>query len=394
MNNTRPQALVVAKAYPPVVGGVETYSEAVVRAYMRRGIVPTVMTQTKGKAGWREIDYPEGRIKIFNTGAGNQPWVFARLLWAMLGAFPRANFEFMHATTWRPALALLPFARSTPLLITVHGREVMNYPRILMRPMIELLRRADAVVTVSNATMKVAEVALHGKKANGRWGVAFNGISYPDEAKQYVRVASTAESRVRLVSLARLISRKNIQGCISALADLREEGINQFEYWIAGKGPLEHELQALVHSLHLEEHVRFLGRVPEEELTRLYQGADIFLHPQTNVGEGNDFEGFGLVIADAMSFGCAVVAGDSGGPRDFVKHNNTGLLVDGLNADELKSAIRSLIIDPALRSRLSESGRDYALSTLSWDSHVENILTLSAGGRRPKRDDPANDDQQ
>lgn len=380
MNQAKSQVLVVAKAYPPIVGGVETYSEALVRAYMRRNLQPTVLTQTTGKPGWHKVEYPEGSVDIFNAGAGSQAWVFARLLWAMLHIFSKIKFEFMHATTWRPALALLPFSRNIPMLITIHGREVMNYPWILKRPMIELLRRADMVVTVSHATMGVAQAALHGRDATGRWIVAFNGISYPEEARLHTRNAAATDRPVRLLSLARLIPRKNIQGCIEALGELRAEGISNFEYWIAGKGPLEQQLRIAVHDLDLHEHVRFLGYVPSDEMTNLYRETDVFLHPQTNVGEGNDFEGFGLVIADAMSFGCAVVAGDAGGPRDFVRDNSNGILVDGLNKAALKLAIMNLINKPDLRERLSECGRTYATTQLSWDAHAEQIL-----GHMPSR---------
>ncbi|WP_269791602.1 glycosyltransferase family 4 protein [Stenotrophomonas sp. Iso1] len=375
MNQSKPQILVVAKAYPPIVGGVETYSEALVRAYMRRGLEPTVLTQTTGRAGWHKVEYPEGSIDVFNTGAGNQAWVFCRFMAAMARLHTKRRFAFMHATTWRPALAILPFTRNTLMLITVHGREVMNYPWILKRPMIELLRRADMVITVSHATMEIARTALHGRSVLGRWIVAFNGISYPDEAKHHIREPTATDRPVRLLSLARLVPRKNIQGCISALGELHAEGINGFEYWVAGTGPMEQELRAAVLDLGLQEHVRFLGYVPTNELTSLYQNADVFLHPQTNVGEGNDFEGFGLVIADAMSFGCAVVAGEAGGPRDFIQNNSNGILVDGLNGSDLKSAIIDLINKPDLRERLSECGQAYAITKLSWDAHVDQIMS-------------------
>lgn len=181
---------------------------------------------------------------------------------------------------------------------------------------------------------------------------------------------------VRLLSLARHVPRKNIQGCIAALAQLHQEGLD-FEYHIGGRGPMMASLQAQVIEAGLAEKVKFLGYVADEAVPSLFMEADAFLHPQTNVGEGNDFEGFGLVIADAMSFGCTVLAGDAGGPRDFVRHEVNGLLVDGLNGPELIAEIRRLIIDHELRNRLGQEGRRFALHELDWTKHVRSLIGLA-----------------
>jgi len=386
MSNSKGIVLLVAKSYPPVVGGVETYSESVARGYLRRNLIPIVLTQTAGDSGWRCISYPEGVIRLFNTGPGKQSWVFARLLFEAASVFRRERFTFVHATTWRPALAICVFARKLPLVLTVHGREVMNYPWFLKHPMIGLLRRADVLAAVSSATMEIAKTALHRRRPRGKWIVAFNGISYPDEARSFFRENSLPNASINLLSLARLVPRKNVQACIQAIMELRDEGVTGFRYAIAGRGPMEMELKATVRKNGLEDIVHFLGYVADRDLPSLYQAADVFLHPQTNVGEGNDFEGFGLVIADAMSFGCAVLAGDAGGPRDFVTHNTTGILADGMSSSEVKEAIRRLVTDTQLRRRLSSNGRAYALSELSWDRHVEKIVqSLPGTSRLPNR---------
>lgn len=367
--------LVVAKAYPPVVGGVETYSEALVRAYLRSGHSVTVMTQTLGLEGWRKVDYAEGAVQLFNAGKGSQFHVLRRLLAEAWRLSKRTRYSLVHSTTWRPALAVVPFFRSSAFILTVHGREVLNYPRFVKPAMVEILRRADVVVTVSKATMRIAREALGGVTPKGKWVSRFNGISYPQEARSFERDGGRDVSTpVRLLSLARLVPRKNIQGCIAALAELRAEGVDSFEYAIGGRGPMLDELKRSVLEMGLQEHVRFLGYVDDDDLPSLYKNADVFLHPQTNVGEGNDFEGFGLVIADAMSFGCAVVAGSAGGPSDFVCHMQSGMLVDGLEHAALKESIRRLLLDEQLREKLSKAGREYALAELSWDRHVAGIL--------------------
>jgi phosphatidylinositol alpha-1,6-mannosyltransferase len=371
-------ALLIAKAYPPVVGGIETYSEEVARAYLARGISVTVVTQTEGAASRSERLYPEGRVQLYNTGPGRQAVVFLRLLFILRRLLARQRFDMVHVTTWRPALALLPWRRQCPMVVTVHGREVLNYPFFLKRPMIEVLRRADILVTVSSATMAVAREALFGHTARGIWKVALNGISFPDAARSSTHVPSLENSPVQLLTLARHVPRKNIDGCLRALAALRDEGL-RFNYLVAGRGPMHEALKSLVRELGLDNTVTFLGYVPDSALPDLYRKSDVFLHPQTNVGDGNDFEGFGLVIADAMSFGCAVLAGVAGGPRDFICDRQTGILVDGLDQDAITAAIRELILDAVLRKRIADAGRSYALKQLSWNNHIDVILSGVSG---------------
>ena len=85
-------------------------------------------------------------------------------------------------------------------------------------------------------------------------------------------------------------------------------------------------------------------------------------------------EGFGITIADAMSFACVPIAGASGGPLDFIRHEETGYLVDGLDQGAIESALRALHDHPGMRENMSLAARNFAIDKLTWNQHVENIL--------------------
>lgn len=365
--------LVIAKAFPPVVGGVESYSQWIVREYLRRNFIVVVVTQTTGASTWSKRVYPEGTIDLYNTGPGNQFFTFLSI-YRKISYLDLSDFDFIHATTWRPAVALLPFLKNVSLVCTVHGREVLNYPLFLRSAMIAVLKRSRVVVTVSNATMEIAKGALRGKQPFGQWVCAFNGLSFCEAAANFRRPEHTLENLTTIFSLSRHVPRKNIQGCLLALAKVSQVSQLNFKYLIGGEGPLTDHLKKLVGDLGLEEKVEFLGHVADCELPSLYKQSDIFLHPQTHVGEGRDFEGFGLVIADALSFGCAVIAGQDGGPSDFINNEVTGLLIDGGDVDLLETRISKLMTDHEYRIGLGENGREYALANLSWSRHVDSIL--------------------
>lgn len=129
------------------------------------------------------------------------------------------------------------------------------------------------------------------------------------------------------------------------------------------------------------EHVRFLGYVESDDVPRLYASSDVFLHPQIDLEDNKDFEGFGLSIADAMSFGCLAIAGNGSGPSDFIEDGKTGLLVDGTNQIQLVNTINAVIKDPEAHVRIASAGKAYVTEVLSWDKHVETIFSALRGRR-------------
>ena len=96
---------------------------------------------------------------------------------------------------------------------------------------------------------------------------------------------------------------------------------------IAGGGRDEQRLKRL--AADLAAPVRFLGRVPNDDLPRLYGCADVFTMLCRNRWGGLEQEGFGIVFVEAAACGVPQVAGDSGGAADAVADGETGLVVGG-----------------------------------------------------------------
>lgn len=103
--------------------------------------------------------------------------------------------------------------------------------------------------------------------------------------------------------------------------------------------------------------VRFLGRVPDEELPALYGGALAFLCPST-------YEGFGLCALEAMACGTPVIAADAAGLPEAV--GEAGLLVKASDVGELAAVIEAVVEDGGMRARLARRGRARARS-FSWE---------------------------
>lgn len=373
MGGTRGRTIVVlAKAFPPTLGGVETYSEQIVRAYLRAGYDVMVLTQTDGTRGWARRHTIEGEYQLFNTGPGSQLAVFRKLLAETKKVRARTDtIRGVHSTTWRVALvAQLVFPHRTRV-VTVHGREVLNFPLGAGAAMRWVLGRATVVLCVSTATRTIGIRAARPRDAS-RWLVSFNGLTEFRSAD-----APSVDGRqgtVRLLSLCRLVPRKNIARAVEAVALLPKHLRENLDFRIAGRGPEWDHIRQEISRLGLSEQVTMLGFVPDDSVGDLYDWADIFVHPHSHVGVGSDFEGFGIAIADAMAHGCMVVSGRDGGPADFVLDGETGLLVDGNDVSSVARALERALSDESLRRRVADAGRRFASEHFSWDVHVRQAV--------------------
>lgn len=149
---------------------------------------------------------------------------------------------------------------------------------------------------------------------------------------------------MRILAVGRLVPQKRFDVLLKGLSALKDAGVN-FDAHIFGEGPLRLELESLSRSLGLESSVTFEGFEPD--LSRIYgHGGCLVL--------SSDYEGFGNVMVEAMSFGCPVVATDAPfGPRELLDNGRAGVLIERRDPSALALALRDLAADPAHARRLS-----------------------------------------
>lgn len=118
----------------------------------------------------------------------------------------------------------------------------------------------------------------------------------------------------------RLTSYKRFDITVAAFSKL---GIPLYVY---GDGPEKGKLESIAHS-----NVKFLGRVPDGELSELYQNAVAFVNPQV--------EDFGLTMVEAQACGRPVIAFNQGGALDIVKEGVTGTFFDEQSWEALADTV-------------------------------------------------------
>lgn len=108
-------------------------------------------------------------------------------------------------------------------------------------------------------------------------------------------------------------------------------------------------LRPLVSSLGLDGAVTLTGQVADAG--PYIEGMDILVN-------ASDPEPFGIVLLEAMARGVTVVAVNSGGPAEFIKHERTGMLARSGQPEALADALQSLLDSPGLRQALADAGRE------------------------------------
>ena len=114
---------------------------------------------------------------------------------------------------------------------------------------------------------------------------------------------------------------------------------------VVGDGTLRASMEEQAAQLGCADHIRFVGRQPQEELSQWYSQMDIVLMPSRS-------EGFGLTAIEAMAHGCVMVASDVGGLPEVVRDGICGLLHRTEDVADMAAKISTLIGDPALYTQL------------------------------------------
>jgi glycosyltransferase involved in cell wall biosynthesis len=145
-----------------------------------------------------------------------------------------------------------------------------------------------------------------------------------------------------------------------------------------GKGWLYEETLDLVKKLGLEPWVKFLGRVPDEELHKLYVAARCLIHPA-------HYEGFGLPPLEAMACGTPTIVSNISSLPEVV--GDAALLVDPRDPEELAVAMQRLLSDDDLHAELSEKGLQRA-RVFSWERAARRTLDVYRKVAEPRRAAP------
>jgi phosphatidylinositol alpha-1,6-mannosyltransferase len=264
------------------------------------------------------------------------------------------------------------------LVLWVLGEDAVFFRRCKVEAPVQrwMMRCADRVVAISNNTARICR-ELGATDANLRIvcpGVDLSAFRPDPEGAARIRSRHRVGEGPVLVTIGRLHKRKGHDKVMEALPAVRAR-FPAVKYLVVGDStgaPLEDadELHRLAGRLELQDTVRFVGAAPSSELAAYYSAADLFVMPNRQIGE--EIEGFGMCFLEAAACGRACVAGDSGGSVDAVRHEKTGLVVDGTDAGNVAQAIIRLLADGEERRSFEEAAPAWA-AEFAWDRVYERF---------------------
>lgn len=356
-----PPIFLITHEFYPTRGGIATFAEEIAKASVDLGYDLEVWAQSV-RSGVAEKSWPFRIRRLPLKGTHN--------LWCqfVLGRqLVRDRRRLRHAIVYLPepgpmlTMMLLQFFRTFRpgrLVLTFHGSEILNFAHSPWRRGLarRLIGHATRVTTLTNYTQEL--LLSYFPEAASKISLS------PGALRTDLTVLPSKKGRsagkIIVLTVGRLHPRKGQLLTLQALQMLSPEVRAQLEYWIVGgqsKDNYEQTLRATA-AERPDLVVRFLGNLPDDELSDVYDRADIFA--MTSVNHGHSIEGFGLVYLEAAAHGLPVVAHDVGGVSEAVVDGVTGLLVPPDRPAQLAAAFEQLVFDEELRRSLGAAGRSWA----------------------------------
>ncbi len=364
----------VSPWFYPHLGGVESHVRSLSAELAARGHEVTVVTSRDDPSrpaeekvdGFRVIRV-KPRMIVMRTP------IVPRMRASVRGL----SADVVHAHSPPPMAAHYAGAgaaeRGTPFVVTYHCD--VELPSAWGTFVETVYRRSLGASTLREADKVVVTTRTYAATSRAVWRynptVIPNAVDHrrfrPEVDGSSVRERLKISSDQPVVLLVgRIVPHKGVEHFIEAARFVPEA-----QFLVAGDGSLLPAMKRLATAMGLSQRVRFLGRVSDDNLPRLYAACDVFVLPSVS-----RLEAFGIVALEAMATGKPVVVADIPGVREVIEDGREGLLADPVNPEDLAAKIRRLLADPDARRSMGQRGREKVVSSFSLERVTDQIEAL------------------
>jgi glycosyltransferase involved in cell wall biosynthesis len=145
-------------------------------------------------------------------------------------------------------------------------------------------------------------------------------------------------------------------------------------FLLIGGGRFRDEVEQIIRRARKESRVIFAGHVDHHKVPAMLDACDILLSPHVPLEDGSDFFGSPTKLFEYMAMGKGIVASRLGQIGNVLAHEETALLVEPANVQELSAAIMRLAESPELRARLGAAARRAAVERHTWKQNAQRVL--------------------
>ncbi|NEU73498.1 glycosyltransferase family 4 protein [Hassallia byssoidea VB512170] len=363
--------------FPKTPGGLERYIYELTKE----------LAKNEDKVELCGVGLPEAEenlpIKLTNLASPDSP-IWQRL-WSIRTNFQKTRVDTPDAINLHfalysyPILNLLP--KEVPITFNFHGpwasesheEGVNKVTAFLKHWLIEkrVYDRCDRFIVLSKAFGNILhqQYQVPTDKINViPGGVDINQFQpnlSPQEARSKL---NWSQDRPVIFTSRRLVNRVGLDKLLIAIATIKPR-IPDVWLAIGGRGPLEAALKQQATELGLDDHVQFLGFLPDEELPIAYQAADLSVMPSQS------FEGFGLAIVESLACGTPVVCTPVGGMPEILEPFSPHLITDSIEVSAIAEKLEEVLLRK-LPVPSREDCRNYAVTQFDWQKIATQVRSI------------------
>lgn len=344
-------------------GGVQAHIADLATYLISQGHFVSVLAPTSDEDGLPDYVVSAGKpIAIPYNGAVARilfgPIAFARVRqWIAQGEF---DLLHLHEPAI-PSISLLAcFAAEGPLVGTFHASAKKQKAIFAIGPILEpVIEKLTARIAVSEAARSTLTEHLETDAVvvpNGIYArrLASGAINHQWTGNTIGFIGRFAEPRKGLNVL--------VQALPSIIAEIPDVGV-----LVAGPGDADEFLETVPQNL--RNRFTFLGRITEKEKADFLHSIGLYVAPNTGG------ESFGIILAEALAGGAAVVASDIPAFKALLGEGRYGSLFRSEDPQSLASSIVTILQDSQLREKFRSEGKVYAQS-FDWDVVAERIYDV------------------
>jgi len=298
------------------------------------------------------------------------------VVWRTLGVLPdigSQNVDWIHAH-WAtyPSTSAMMMSKvlNIPFSFTAHAHDIFEENQLLNQ-------KYDAVsfgVTISEYNKKYLANKLNRSFSN-ELNIIHCGVDLSE--MKYSREDRHAKD---ILTVGRLDEIKGFKYLIKACSLLKAEKVN-FTCQIVGDGPLKEELLALRNQLDLQNHVKFLGVLKQEEIKELLKNATMFVLPSVKTSTGN-MDGIPVALMEAMATGLPAISTNVSGIPELIEDGVSGYLCEPKNFEDLAKKMTLLLSDTNLQNTFSKEARSKVEHQFSAELEAEKLMQLFTIGSK------------
>ncbi|MGF1455845.1 MAG: glycosyltransferase family 4 protein [Alphaproteobacteria bacterium] len=280
-----------------------------------------------------------------------------------------AHFLHTPSSVARYASLLL----NLPWSVSAHAVDIWTTPDWEIRS-----KLAGARFAVTCTRIGRDHLARLAPRHGARVHLAYHGLDWRDvpaapPPRNRPADGTDPDHPVRLITVARAVEKKGLDGLLRALAHLPAG--RAWTWTLIGGGPLAGALRRQAAAAGLAERITWMGAQPREVVFDALRRADLFILP-SRIGRDGNRDGLPNVLMEAMSQGLTCLSSEVSAIPELITHGETGWLVPPGNDPALAEALEHLASRPDLRQRLGTAGQAHVRTHFGAETGLSTVAGL------------------